>query len=216
VTEMQKRRPVTHRHPAIAATIHILRQAGGGPLPAVVIFRRAHDRGLLAATAYNTLRGRLSQHQQVEDVVVLKTDAGYMLRAEGEPSDTPEKACAPNRPALPVELRVDPLAVIPTPRARPRRRKPPTRVRDIRVAPAWLAERKAPVNVLKWVRLTRWRWQGDEYPTVCELMAGWLPVDVMSWLLEQLPLEADLRERLTRAAGHAERGRILQAVEGAA
>lgn len=113
--ERKKRRPVDHKHPVIAAAIHVLKAAGGGPLSAKLIFDRAFDRGLLAATAYNTLRGRLSQHQSVAQVVVRKTSVGYMLTLEGIPEDTPERACAPSRPPPPE----DPLAVIPTPHRKP-------------------------------------------------------------------------------------------------
>jgi len=214
--EQKKRRPVTHKHPAIAAAIHVLQSAGGGPLQARTIFQRAFDRGLLAATAYNTLRGRLSQHQSVERVVVLKTPEGYMLAPEGIPRDVPERACAPSRPILPEPLRDDPLAVVPTP-APSRRRKPATRVRDILVTPEWLYERKASATVLKWVRLARWRarWREEQggHPTARDLLTGWLPPDVAAWLVAQLPLSADLRARLASAVGQSARTRIIEAAE---
>jgi hypothetical protein len=203
----QKRKPVDHRHPCVAAAIHVLKDAGGGPLPAVLIFRRAYDRGLLATTAYNTLRARLSQHQNVESVVVVRTDAGYMLAAEGVPRDVPEARCAPNRPPLPRVLQDDPLAIVAT--APRRRRKQQVRVRDIRVTPEWLLENKAPDDVLKWTRLRR----GDDYPTTRDLLTGWLPAGVSRWFVENLPLEPGLRAKLQAAETHGARMRILKGEE---
>jgi hypothetical protein len=214
--EQKKRRPVTHKHPAIAAAIHVLKAAGGGPLSAKTIFDRAFDRGLLASTAYNTLRGRLSQHQRVERVVVLKTPEGYMLAPEGVPDDTPVRAVAPSRPPLPEPLRDDPLAVVVTPRPS-RRRKPATRARDVLVTPEWLYERGASATVLKWVRLARWRarWREEQggHPTARDLLTGWLPPDVAAWLVAALPLESSLRAKLKRAMGQSERKRIIDKVE---
>jgi len=217
--EQKKRRPVTHKHPCIAAAIHVLKTSGGGPLQAKVIFQRAFDRGLLASTAYNTLRGRLSQHQSVEQVVVLKTPEGYMLSPEGIPRDTPKQtSCAPSRPLPPPELREDPLAVVPTPRPS-RRRKRAARVRDILVTPEWLYERGASANVLKWVRLARWRarWREERggHPTARDLLTGWLPPDVARWLIDALPFEDEkFRTNLKRAVGQSQRTRIIEMAEG--
>ena len=216
MSEVGKRRPVTHKHPCIAAAIHVLKDVGGGPLPAVVIFRRAHDQGLLAATAYHTLRGRLSHHQRASQVVVVKTDAGYMLAAEGVPGDTPKAACAPNRPPLPEAIQADPLAVMPSLRPRRRRAVPSaTRVRDLSVTPEWLAARSAPRDVLKWVRLRRWQsqWRQEYHPTAGDLLTGWLPVTVARWFIAALPLEESLKRRLREASGQAERTRVLAEIE---
>jgi len=228
MSELEKRKPVTHKHPAVAAAIHVLKEAGGGPLRAVTIFQRAFDRGLLAATAYNTLRARLSQHQrcaaiclarkeEVQPVVVIKMDAGYMLRAEGIPSDTPIRACAPNRPPLPEPLQDDPLAVVPTPRPK-RRKRQVQRVRDIRVTPEWLYNRGAGAEMLKWARLARWRsqWRDEEHPTARDLLTGFLPPRVNAWFLAALPLEADLRAKLQGAAGISARIKIILEAEGKA
>lgn len=217
--EQKKRRPVTHKHPCIAAAIHVLKTAGGGPLQAKAIFQRAFDRGLLASTAYNTLRGRLSQHQSVERVVVLKTPEGYMLSPEGIPNDMPRQtSCAPSRPLLPPELQEDPLAVIPTPRPS-RRRKRVARVRDILVTPEWLYGRGASANVLKWVRLSRWRarWREDlgGHPTARDLLTGWLPPDVARWLIDALPFDDErFRAKLRRSVGQSQRTRTIETAEG--
>lgn len=212
--EQKKRRPVDHKHPVIAAAIHVLKAAGGGPLSAKTIFDRAFDRGLLAATAYNTLRGRLSQHQSVAQVVVRKTSVGYMLALEDIPEDTPERACAPNRPPLPEALREDPLAVIPTPR--PSRRRKPTHVRDVVVTPDWLKARKAPLEVVACVRQARWQahWRNREHPTVRELLTGWLTPPAAAWLIEMLPLvDGELRDRLKRAVGQSQRTAVIAIAE---
>lgn len=219
--EKKKRRPVTHKHPCIAAAIHVLRDAGGGPLTAKAIFTRAFDRGLLAATAYNTLRGRLSQHQDVECPVVLKADdGGYVLRALIPEDLPPATACAPNRPPLPGALRDDPLAIVPTPPpARRRRSREATQVRDILVTPNWLYERGASATVIKWVNLRRApaRWRATEqggHPTARDLLTGFLPPDVAAWLVAQLPfIDNRLRGRLARAHGQAERTRIIEKTE---
>jgi hypothetical protein len=209
--EQKKRRPVDHKHPVIAAAIHVLKTAGGGPLSAKLIFDRAFDRGLLAATAYNTLRGRLSQHQSVAQVVVRKTSVGYMLTLEGIPEDTPERACAPSRPPPPE----DPLAVIPTPRPS-RRRRPLTHVRDVVVDPDWLKARKAPLEVVACVRQARWQahWRNGEHPTVRELLTGWLTPPAAAWLIEMLPLvDEELRDRLKRAVGQSQRTAVIAMTE---
>jgi len=213
MAEKKKRKPVTHKHPAIAAAIHVLQAARGGPLQAKVIFQRAFDRGLLAATAYNTLRGRLSQHQEVERVVVLKTGEGYMLHPDGIPEDTPERGgCAPSRPVIEA-LRDDPLAVVPTPSPSRRRGADPTRVRDIVVTQDWLREKGASVDVFKWVGLARWQSADGRGPTARDLLTGWLPPDVAAWLVATLPLDRDLRLRLRGAVGQAARAQIITGTE---
>jgi len=218
MVEKKKRRSVDHRHPAIAAAIHVLKDAGGGPLQAKLIFDRAFDRGLLAATAYNTLRGRLSQHQQAAQVVVLKTPEGYMLAPSGVPRNTPTPACAPSRPLPPAPLQADPLAVLPpTPSRRRKRLEEPTpsRARDIVVTAKWLYDQGASANVLKWVRLSRWRsrWRDEDDLTARDLLTGWLPPDVAAWLVTRLPLDPELRALLRAAAGQAARVRIIETAE---
>jgi hypothetical protein len=212
----QKRKPVDHRHPCVAAAIHVLKEVGGGPLSAIAIFQRAFDQGLLAASAYNTLRARLSQHQKVETVVVVKAGAAaYMLSESGIPADTPAAECAPSKLPVPAPLAADPLAIAPTPRPKRRRRRKAKRARDLAVNPEWLAERQAPLTVRKWVRLARWQaqWRDEDYPTAGDLLKGWAPREVTEWLIGALPLETDLKARLLAAPGHRARLDILWDVE---
>ena len=214
----QKRKPVDHNHPCIAAAIRVLQDAGGGPLAAVVIFRRAYDRGLLASTAYNTLRARLSQHQKVDRPTIVHTRLGYVIAPGGVPDGLPAAECAPHRPPLPPALEEDPLAIVPTPRPK-RRRSRYTRLRNFEVTPQWLWEQGASKDIMVVFRLARWRCRSEDrqYPNVRELLMGEpLPVEAVEWLLNHLPFEPRLLRRLKRATGYAQRHRILEQEEGRA
>jgi hypothetical protein len=56
----------------VKATLRVLR-ANGGPLKLTTIFNYANELGLLADSAHNTIRGRMSQHlQHCDDPVVIR------------------------------------------------------------------------------------------------------------------------------------------------